>query len=117
MAVEFDFTKLTSNLGVLAGKTELALVMYATTKAAQLQSYMQMNRPWTDRTSMAKTTLTGRASSIPTGARITLSYGVDYGIYLEKAHEEKYAIIEPTMRIKGPEVLNGAKGLIDKITL
>lgn len=112
-----DFEKLTGNLGTLGVKTEMALVMYATTKASQLQSYMQTNRPWTDRTSMAKQTLTGRASAIRNGARITLAYGVDYGIYLEKAHEQKYAIIKPTMEIKGPEVLEGAKGLINKIKL
>ena len=110
-----DFSRIVNNLGTLAVKTEMGLLMYAQTKASQMESYMKSNRPWTDRTSTAKNTLTGRASSIQRGVRITLSYGVDYGIYLERANEQKYAIIEPTIRIKGPEVLKGAEGIISKV--
>lgn len=113
--VEIDFSKIIDNLGTLAVKTEMGLLMYAQTKASQLESYMKTNRPWTDRTSMAKNTLSGRASSVKNGVRITLSYGVDYGIYLERAHEQRYAIIEPTIKIKGPGVLKGAEGIMSKV--
>lgn len=112
-----DFSKMIENLGTLGVKTEIGLLQYAVTKASQLQSYMQINRPWTDRTGMAKATLTGKAKAIQNGARIELSYGVWYGIYLEKAHEEKYAIIGPTLKVKGPEVVEGAKSLLSKISL
>ena len=113
--VRFDYSNIISNLGVLSTKTEMGLLMYAQTKANELESYMKINRPWTDRTSMAKNTLSGRASKIDNGVRITLSYGVDYGIYLERAHEQRFAIIEPTIRIKGPEVLKGAASIISKV--
>ena len=113
--VRFDYSQITKNLGIYKTKVEAGLLMYAITKANELESYMKLNRPWTDRTSMAKNTLTARASKMDTGVRITLSYGVDYGIYLEKAHEQRFAIIEPTMRIKGPEVLSGAASIISKV--
>lgn len=115
MMVQIDFTKIINNIGTLGVKTEIGLLAYAQTKSSQLESYMKRNRPWTDRTSMAKNTLSGRASAIHQGVRITLSYGVDYGIYLERAHEQRYAIIEPTIRIKGPEVLKGAEGILSKV--
>ena len=115
--IKLDCAKIIDKLGTLAVKSEMALLMYGQTKASELQSYMKQNRPWTDRTGMAKATLSGKAESIGTGIRITLSHGVDYGIYLEKAHEQRYAIIEPTIRIKGPDVMDGASGLFNKINL
>ena len=117
MAIKLDMSKIVSNVGNLAVKTEYGLLMYATNKATQLQSYMQTNRPWTDRTGMAKATLTGRAKALTNGVRIELSHGVWYGIYLEKAHEQRFAIIEPTIRLKGPEVMQGARDLMSKIKL
>ena len=113
--VQFDYDEVIKNLGVLAQKTQAGLLMYAQTEASKLESYMKINRPWTDRTSMAKNTLAARASGTKTGARITLSHGVDYGIYLEVCNEQKYAIVQPTLRIKGPEVLKGAASIISKI--
>lgn len=113
--LKFDFTQMLINMSELSSKTETALMMYAETKSTQLKSYMQNNRPWTDRTGQAKRMLNAETEKVTQGARIKLSHGVDYGIWLELANEKKYAIIEPTIRIKGPEVMNGLNNLFDKI--
>ena len=55
--VQFDYDEVIKNLGVLAQKAQAGLLMYAQTEASKLESYMKINRPWTDRTSMAKNTL------------------------------------------------------------
>lgn len=51
----------------------------------------------------------------PNGIRIILSHGVEYGIYLEFAHEKRYAVIYPTLRRKAPDVMSGLQGLFDRL--
>lgn len=96
-------------------KFNASVLMYSNTAAKNLESYMKKNRPWTDRTGEAKRRLNGSAESTKKGARITLAHGVEYGYTLELCHEKRYAIISPTLRIKGPEVMKGFEGMLSKI--
>lgn len=110
--------EISTNLPKLADKTALAVLMYAQTKAEQMKSQMKIERPWTDRTSMAKTRLDAKVSQPNNHTiRLTLSHGVDYGIYLELAHEKEYAIIAPTIRKESPKVVEGLNGLLKKVRL
>jgi len=114
----FDCSKMTKGLVQLDIKMKVMLLMFAQTEATILESYMKVNRVWTDRTSMAKNSLTGRAGyKGESGVRITLAHGVDYGLWLELANEKNYAIVEPTVRLRGPEVIKDMKGLLDKINI
>lgn len=113
-----DSTKLKSNMLSLAPKVKTAVLMYAGTKAPVLESYMKTHRKWTDRSGMAKTLLNAKVSKPDENTvRFTLSHGVDYGIWLELAHEKKYAIIEPTINLEGPKILNDLNLLLDKVSI
>ena len=92
-----------------------AVKMYAETQAKSLEGYAKENRPWTDRTGDARKRLTGYVTDIPKGYRINLAHGVNYGIWLELAMEKKYAILEPTIRLKGPDVVRGMENLLERI--
>lgn len=106
------------NVGKLNSKFDAALMMYATTKATQLENYMKVNRPWVDRTGEAKRRLSAQAESYKKhGVQIVLSHGVSYGVWLELSHQKRYAIIEPTVRTKGNEVLSGCRDLLSKLVL
>lgn len=91
-----------------------AIRIYAETQAKNLEGYAKEHRPWTDRTGDARKRLTGYVTDIPTGYRINLAHGVDYGVWLELAMEKRFAILEPTVRLKGPEVLRGLDRLLEK---
>ena len=92
-----------------------ALEMYCSTIAKQFESYAKNNRPWTDRTSRARLGLTGYYKKVPNGYRIYIAHTVDYGIWLEYANEKNYAILEPTVRLKGPDAVKGLKTLFNNI--
>lgn len=92
-----------------------AVRIYAETQARNLEGYAKEHRPWTDRTGDARKRLTGYVTEIPNGYRINLAHGVNYGIWLELAMEKRFAILEPTIRLKGPEVLRGLQGLLDRL--
>ena len=120
MSFKIDYTSSSLNQGLdkMAVKMGALILMYASTKASKIQSQMQLKRPWTDRTGMAKATLRARVSQPNEDLiRITLSHGVSYGIWLELAKEKKYAIIGPTVKEESPKIVSDLQGIMNKIKL
>lgn len=113
---DYDKSKLGKNMEKFSLKLGAAVLMYANTKAVQLEASMKRNRPWTDRTGMAKATLrTVVTQPDQNKIRITLAHGVSYGIWLELAHEKKWAIVNPTLEKEAPNVVDGLQDLMSKI--
>lgn len=116
--LNYNESSLKKGLDSMGLKMGALILMYAATKASELQYKMKINRPWTDRTNMAKALLSAKVSQPNQGLiRITLAHGVDYGIWLELAHGKNYAIIAPTIRDEGPRVVGDLDNLMSKIKL
>ena len=96
----------------MSERAEAAILMYAKDQSKALESQMKQKAPWTDRTTMARKSLRGEAEKTDNGVRITLSHGVDYGKWLELAHEKRYAILEETVQNVSPEILSGFTELL-----
>ena len=97
-------------------KLGAVVLMYAATKAVKIESSMKQNRPWTDRTGMAKALLSAKVSQPSSDVvRTTLAHGVDYGIWLELADEKKYAIVAPTVRDEGPRMVADLNDIMSKL--
>lgn len=112
MSFQIDFSQLTSGLSRFENRSEAALSLYVDTAALKLQDYMRDNAPWTDRTGQARQRLTATAQRVDRGYRIALTQGVSYGVFLELAHEKRFAILQPTILSEGPEVMKGFEGLL-----
>lgn len=120
MAFKLNYSEssLSKNLDKMGTKLGAMILMYAATKASEIQAKMKVNRPWTDRTGMAKALLNTKVSQPnPELVRITLTHGVDYGIWLELANEQNYAIIAPTIREEAPRVISDLGDLMSKLKL
>ena len=120
MAFQFNYSEssLKSGLDKMSVKLGAVVLMYASTKASELQGKMKLNRPWTDRTGMAKALLTAKVSQPSKQlVRISLAHGVEYGIWLELAHEKNYAIIAPTVREEGPRIVQDMDNRMSKLKL
>lgn len=113
--MKFDGSGLIDGLSKLEVLSDNAVRIYAETVAKDFEGHAKENRTWTDRTGDARKGLTGYVKKTFSGYRIFLAHTVDYGLWLELAHEKKNAIIEPTIRLKSPEVMKGFKGLLDGI--
>lgn len=107
--VDLSRLELTKKLSDEAIKKRL--LVYANASAPIFEGYAKQNRPWTDRTGDARKRLKCTAKAIDEGVEISLSHGVDYGLWLELAHEQNYAILKPTIEIKAPEFVEGLKNL------
>lgn len=81
-------------------------------KAKDIEGYMKAKHPWKNRTGAAEAGLSAKVTSSPKNyvQTIALSHGVSYGVYLEYSMGRRFAIIEPTIRIKGPEIVNDLQG-------
>lgn len=77
-----------------------ATIMAIQPLAGEAEGYMKVNAPWNNITRNARNSLTGQVTvaNSPTKTRIalTLSHGVDYGVWLELKNAGKFAIVRPT---------------------
>lgn len=96
-----------------------ALSTYVNNAATELENDMKekkyAQKPWENHTWDAWRGLSARVSPTIYGFVITLSSNVKYGVYLELAHEQKYAVIKPTIRAEAPRIMQIFRGMIDKM--
>lgn len=98
-----DTNSLARGLDRMQNKSDAVIRAFAETGGLKMQSYAQQNAKWTDRSGAARQRLKSGVERRESGYWIRLSYGVDYGIWLELAHEKKYAILPDTIRAVGQE--------------
>ena len=113
--ISFNIEGLLNGLNNLEVKSASATRIYAETAKQKLVDESKENAPWTDRTGMARKSLNATTEKIDNGIRITLAHGVDYGLWLELAHEKRFAIVKPTIELRGNEVLKGYADLLNKM--
>lgn len=100
------------NLAKEVSRTKVALAAYAQMQAApRLQTYAQTHAPWHDISGMARRGLKGGSYIKGDKIMIYIAHSVvDYGVYLELAMDQKYAILDPTMEaLKGEIFANYAR--------
>jgi hypothetical protein len=96
-------------------RTMRAAEIIAQRDAPEIENYMKINAPWTDRTGNARNGLAARAYRDRDEVGIVLFHQVDYGIYLEIRFDGKFAIIQPTIDAMGPKVMRDFERLLDRI--
>ena len=109
--VRIKADELLNNLAQAQTKSQIAIKMFATEGAKKFQNYAKTHKRWTNRTGHAVQRLTRSAAFLPATAR-PVSHGVDYGKWLELAHERRYAILQETVQNVSPEILNGFTRLL-----
>lgn len=116
MSFSFDASKLAGGLLNFNEKAQLAIRNYADDSARLLENYAKEHKKWKNRTSHAWQRLTGDVLVAANGYKLRLAHGVDYGKWLELAHEKRYAIIMPTIETVGPsKIMPGFQNLIGRI--
>ena len=112
MSFKFDASNLIKGIAEREIKTRAALGLYADTVAKKMETHAKSNKPWVDRTGRAKQSLNSSWKWVGDVARVELSHGDHYGIYLELCNEKKYAIIKPTIDIISPQAIRGLNKIL-----
>jgi hypothetical protein len=105
--IRIDNSKVYKWLEDAPTKAQAAILMKAQQGANKMQNYAKQNKRWTNRTGHAVQRLVGYVEKFSgfTKIRINISHGVDYGKWLELAHEQKYAILNETVQKTSKEIL------------
>jgi hypothetical protein len=77
-------------------------------KEGKLPNYKELSGneehlKWRDKTAHARQGLFAKVTKAKGTIRIDLAHTMDYGVYLELAHQRKYAVIEPVIKKLAPE--------------
>lgn len=112
LTLDASKNQIKTKLGLMDAKYRVKVEAYMVQKAEDLERYMKANHTWQNRTGAAEAGLSARVSSSRLNyvQTIELAHGVPYGVHLENSMERRFAIIEPTIRIKGPEIVNDLQG-------
>ena len=112
MSFKFDASKLIKGIAEREIKTRVALGLYADTVAKKMETHPKSNYKWTPRSGAAHQRLNSSWKWIGDVARVELSHGVDYGIYLEFCNEKRYAILKPTIDAIAPQAIRGLNKIL-----
>lgn len=113
--VTFDDSKLTRNLRNFDSNLRGAVRATVDRRAAQTTADLKTGARWTDRTGAARSGLVAIPVSLANAEEIFMAYSVTYGIWLETAHDRKYAIITPMMRIAGQLLMQDLQYLLNRM--
>lgn len=82
----------------------------------KFEAHAKVHAPWTDRTTNARNGLRFVHVKVKKFKHwIIGTHSVEYGIYLEKANDEKYATIMPTIRLMAPRVMGMFVKIMDRL--
>lgn len=112
MSFKFDSSKMLKGIASAELKAKASLGLYADTVAKKMETQAKTNYPWTPRSGRAHQSLNSSWEWKGSKIVISLSHGVDYGVYLEFCNEKKYAIIMPTIDKISPQAIKGLEKLL-----
>ena len=115
--VEYDDKRLMRNVRTFDDKLRTAVAAVVDRRAAETETWLKRNAPWTDRTGAARTGLMAFANHGRTFEEIFMAYSVTYGIWLEVANDRRFAVISPAIRIQGEALMNDMRYLIDRMEI
>lgn len=116
MTIKMTENTLTKGIKTLPGVVNRAAAFALQKNAAPAENWMKSNAPWTDRTTNARNGLSARYAGSSGGVHVmVLFHTVDYGIWLEVAHEGRYRIIDPALQEWGPRVMKDLIHILDRI--
>ena len=93
-SVTIDSKEVLGNLEEMNERVKAGLTVIGETVGAKMTAYAQANAPWTDRTGNARSGLHHEVSWQGTTLDIQIKHSMDYGLWLEVANSEKFAILK-----------------------
>lgn len=105
----FDNEIVLQNIQGLEGRVRQQVNVLGNATGQKMQSFAQENAPWTDRTGDARQLLKYKSTMDKNGVTVSIFHQVEYGLWLEVAHNEKYAILKNSRDAILPEFIEAIK--------
>lgn len=121
--MEFKFddrsvAEVTANIKKFDEKMRAGLLLITKQVARKMEEWAKNNAKWTDRTGNARKGLTADANwDNYIELVVRMSHKVDYGVWLELAHERKYAILQPAIEKYKDEFIKEWEKIINGVNV
>lgn len=102
---------LTDKINEFGPRVKRAMVAGAKVVEPQAEAYMKSNATWTDRTGNARNGLKAQTVVSKNSVAIYLFHQVPYGPWLELRWSGRYQIINPTVEVFAPVLIDTIAGL------
>lgn len=112
--IQFELGDVITKVDMLKARLEPALLMVTNTMALKMERWAKQNAKWSDITGNARDTLSGRAYKEAGMIVAEISHGVEYGIWLELAHQQKYAILEDSLEANKDMIMEAWAKVVSK---
>ena len=99
-----DLGQVKANMGKLSGAIAEKAKAVVDRNFIEMENFAKSNASWTDRTGNARRSIKKVDKSDRTAILYYLIIGVNYGVWLEIAHQGKFQILRPTMTIFEPKL-------------
>ena len=114
MSFRMDPSNLLKGLSEHKMKMKVAIKLYGDTAGKKLEMEAKQNRPWQDRTSLARQTIQGGSDWKGNKVVVYVSGNTSYFPFLELAHEKAYAVLWPTIQRMAKEIIEGMNNLLNR---
>lgn len=116
MGFEWNSRQLNNNLRRLPRQVDEQIAAVVEFNSSRGEAYMKTNAPWTDRTSAARNGLFTLAFHLPfVRHEILFSHAVHYGIWLEIANDERFAILLESIKVTGEDTMRQLQGMFGRL--
>lgn len=112
MGLRIDISKVVVGLAQAQQRTMFAMEKQGQAAAAKLEAKAKTGAPWTDRTGLARQTITGVCDWSGSSLLIGVAGNMDYSPYLELKNDNAYATLWPAINALQAEILQSMRGMI-----
>ncbi|MBQ1441637.1 MAG: hypothetical protein IIZ08_06945 [Clostridia bacterium] len=107
MKLRIDIDPLISGLSAYSANARVCLRRSGSAAALNMESFAKANRPWTDRTGMARRTIQGVSAFDGSLFSVGVEGHMPYSVFLELGFGGRYSILAPAVHHFAPQALLG----------
>ena len=112
MGLRIDAKDFLANMSAIKQRSMFAAEKVGQNAAACMEGEAKRNAGWTDRTGLARQTITGYFGWQGKKLRMGVSGNMEYSVYLELAHEGRFAILWATVQANEQKIMDDLREVV-----
>lgn len=111
-SMTYDLGEFNSSCAEKQAKLQAGAEIVMRSVGAQIKAYAKATARWIDRTGNARQGLDIDENFSSEQLELVLYHTMEYGFWLELAHQRRYKILEESIKAKVPDMIEGLRGLL-----
>ena len=112
MGLKIDAKDFLTNMSAIKQRSMFAAEKVGQNTATRMEGEAKRNARWTDRTGLARQTITGYSGWQGKRLRMGVSGNMEYSVYLELGHEGKFAVLWATVQANEQKIMDDLRKVV-----